>query len=278
MAVIVMAFGLRDTLAAAVRSVLDQTSEVVVVHSGPGDAAAALARAGLDVPVLRSETPLRPGGTRNLGIAGTHAPLVAFLADDCCATPGWVAARLAAHDAGARAVASALDCHAPQNPVALAAHLGLFAWRMPRTPARVARCYGASYDRALFDRHGLFREDLVAGEDTEFHQRLSPEDRPRWTPSVVTVHHGVERLGPFLTDQYQRGRRMARAAEEVLQMRARRVGTDALRWIRRTVRMGLRVVEPRHRGSLVLAIPLIAAGNIALALGAFAVAREGRRR
>lgn len=203
-AVIVMTYGLRRSLADAVRSAQrqDTPAEIVVVHSGDGDAAAHLREAGINVRVLRSDQRLLPGATRNAGIAATRAPVVSFLADDCIAKPGALRERLKAHDSGARSVASALLCHEPSNPCALAAHLSLYTRRMPRAAPEVALKYGASYARTLFDEAGLFREDIESGEDTEFHQRLHEADKPIWRPEVRTTHRGVDTLGAFFSSQY----------------------------------------------------------------------------
>ena len=79
----------------AVRSVLDQSTqvEVVVVNSGGGDPEPRLRAAGSS-QVINVRRPLYPGAVRNLGIDHTTAPFMAFLAADCLAEPGWVAGRL----------------------------------------------------------------------------------------------------------------------------------------------------------------------------------------
>ncbi|MFT3810915.1 MAG: glycosyltransferase family A protein [Micropepsaceae bacterium] len=268
-AVVVMAYGLRPTLAGAVRSLQTQgcAAEIVVVHSGPGDAAAYFAAHGVDVRVVSAAGRLYPGGARNQGIAATSAPVVAFLADDCHATPGWIAARLKAHGSGARAVASALLSHRPHRPVALAAHLSLFIRRMPLTPPDLALCYGASYARELFARYGLFRDDMEGGEDTEFHQRLAPEDAPVWCPAVQTIHHGEERLGAYLRDQSRRGRRMAEAWRAIGTRTSRDVARNALRRTTFIISQS-RTVARDHRLTRLMALPLIVAGNVCYAWGA----------
>lgn len=198
LAAIVLSVRAAPELVEAVRSLVAQPEplEIVVVNSGGGDAAALLQRAGLDVPVVESPALLNPGAARNRGIAATRAPIVAFLAQDCLASPGWAAARLAAHRSGHAAVGSALVHDRPGNPIACAAHLFLYFRRLPGTPPAKALVYGASYDRVLFERHGLFCENLRTGEDTEFHDRLPPADRPVWAPAVRTVHRTPGRLGP----------------------------------------------------------------------------------
>jgi glycosyltransferase involved in cell wall biosynthesis len=266
-----MSCGLRESLADAVRSVQrqDVPAELVVIHSGNGDVADYFRRAAINVRVVRSEKRLLPGATRNAGIAATSAPIVSFLADDCVAEPGALRERLKAHDDGARAVASALLCHRPRNPCALAAHLSLYARRMPRAAPAVALRYGASYARALFSEIGLFREDMESGEDTEFHQRLSAADKPIWRPEVRTTHIGADTLGGLLNSQYRRGQRMAGAWATLGAHDNFSVARNALARTSMVVREGFGVVDLEHRTSAWFAIPLIACGNVAYAWGAW---------
>ena len=184
LAVVVLALGAPAEAVDAVRSLLEQEPQVelVVVNSGGGGMAQLLARHGIDVPVIEREERLYAGAARNIGIGATRAPHVAFLASDCMATTGWARARIAAHSAGAAAVGSAVLNGSPRNPFAWAGHLSLWSRRMPGAPKGLA--YGASYDRRLFETHGFFREDLRAGEDTEFKQRL-PELRPDGTAGSI---------------------------------------------------------------------------------------------
>lgn len=275
-AAIVISYGDRAPVVEAVRSLLQQAvpAEIVVVHSGPGDPAARLQEAGLEVQVISSSRRLFAGGARNLGIAATHAPYVAFLADDCLAEPGWLAERLRLHQEGAPAVASSLLCHKPNHPVALAAHLSLYVRRMPRAHPSVALAYGASYARTLFAQYGLFRDDLESGEDTEFHQRLAPADQPQWQPQIRTVHAGAETLSAFLSVQYQRGRRMANAWSDIGSHRPGFVARNALARTGQTIRESLQVIEPRYRLAAILALPLVLLGNLVYAWGALAGGRR----
>ena len=83
-------------------------SEIIVVNTNGGDALKLLRDAGIGVPVHQRAERLYVGAARNIGIAETKAPFVAFLASDCLAAPGWVSERVRLHRAGARAVASAV--------------------------------------------------------------------------------------------------------------------------------------------------------------------------
>lgn len=277
LAVIVLSYGPRPTLAEAVASLLSQDPlpEIVVVHSGSGTVDLRDER----VRVVTSAERLLPGGARNLGIASTSARYIAFLADDCIAGEGWVRNRLQRHIAGARAVSSALACHRPRNPVALAAHLSLYFRRMPRTNPDLALRYGVSYDSALFDQHGLFDAQLETGEDTQFNRRLAPEDAPAWAPEVVTVHRGPETPIAFLRTQARRGRRMADAWTTLgaLGTLTRTiVARNALSRTTTIMREMWSLVEPHHRASAIFSAPLIVCGNIAYAWGALRAQSGGR--
>jgi glycosyltransferase involved in cell wall biosynthesis len=276
LAVVIMAYGIRDTLVAAVRSILTQegSAEVIVVHSGPGNPSTLFSDAGIEVKVIHHPDRLRPGGTRNLGISSTSAPYVAFLADDCFAMPGWIKNRLLAHAEGAHSVASSLDCHAPWNPIALAGHVCLFVNRMPKTPRKIALRYGASYSREVFRLYGYFDDSLESGEDTEFHQRLQEIHKPRWHPEVISVHHGTEKLSQFMAAQYRRGMRMAEAMEALSEIKAKAIAWNALSRTRRTISTSWKVVGTRYRLSLIAAVPLIILGNCAYALGAFSKSKQ----
>lgn len=268
LAIVVLSHRAPGSLIEAVASASAQhpPAEVIVVNSGGGEAARLLREAGLEASVIEHPGRLLPGGARNLGIA--RARYIAFLADDCRAEPGWAAARLAAHAQGAAAVASALVCDRPERPVALAGQLSLFVRRLPGTPVSRALAYGASYDRRLFDVHGLFRDDLRGGEDTEFHQRLAPTDRPVWTPAVRTVHRSPATLREFFADQHRRGRRTARAWNAIDGRTRWSVARAAIGRVRSIWVLAPRATGGEHPLSLLFALPLIAIGAGLYALGA----------
>ncbi|HSK75108.1 MAG TPA: glycosyltransferase [Thermoanaerobaculia bacterium] len=276
----VLALGNPPELPEAVRSLLAQSEamEVVVVNSGGGDAAAALAAQGLAVPVVERAGRLLPGAARNLGIAATRAPFLAFLAADCWAEPGWAAARLSAHRAGAAAVASAVTNPYRTNLAAWASYVALFSRRMPGAPAGSALLYGASYARDLFDRFGPFREDLRGGEDTDFHQRLADGGVPvAWEPAVRTAHRHPRRLRALLADQYRRGARTATAWIRLGGPRPREVAAIALRRVPQGVGMAWRSAEAGERPWIAAASLLLPAAALSYAAGALGAARAPHR-
>lgn len=207
LAVGVLALRADPRIVDAVRSLLDQDAgvELVVVNSGGGDTAGVVRAAGLDVPVVERKERLNPGAVRNLVLDATEAPVVAFLAADCLALPGWVAGRLGAHRGGASAVASTLENAHGESAWANAAWLFHHHRTGPYASPGRRLHYGLSFGRELFARHGRFREDLRTGEDTEFRERLRGE-RVAWEPRVRTAHRYPTDATGALTDAHRRGR------------------------------------------------------------------------
>jgi glycosyltransferase involved in cell wall biosynthesis len=277
-AVVVLSFGPRETLPAAVRSLTDQDvqAEVIVVHSGSGDPGSMLKAQGLDVPVVLSSDRLYPGGARNLGIERTTAPVVAFLADDCTAEPGWVRVRRDAHAAGHAAVASALVPHRPQHPTTLAVHLSRQLLRMPAIPPERALRFGVSYSRDTLLSVGPFDAGMPHGEDAVYNARLIERGIPIvWEPGIVTAHRGPERLRDALPELYRRGRGRVR-------VRAARGDVERTRFFRRflqRMRFGRkwipRVVAADQRRAVIIGAPAYALCIAATTLGEW---REGWRR
>jgi glycosyltransferase involved in cell wall biosynthesis len=218
MAVVVLGVGAPPGIATAVDSLLAQNVplEIVVVNSGGGDLAARLGERRDAVVMIEAAERRLPGAARNLGIAHSRAPIIAFLASDCRAAAGWARERLARHRSGAMAVASALvpavpSPDRPANLFAWCAHLALFVRRMPEIPPGETVLYGVSYHRSLFETYGLFREDLRTAEDTEFKARLPLHALPVWVPTVLTEHQSPNNFVALVWDQFIRGRRAARS-------------------------------------------------------------------
>jgi hypothetical protein len=267
-AVVVIGVGNPPELAGAVESVLaqDVAAEVVVVNTGGGGARARFAPLG--VRVVETPEVRYVGAARNLGIAATRAPVVAFLAGDCRAEPGWLAARLALHRAGHRAVASSLTNGCPHGVVSWASYALLSVNRMPTLMPDEALRYGVSYDRDLLQEVGPFREDLRTGEDAEYHRRLPPGTEIVWAPEVRTAHLHPTSMRALLAEQQARGQR---ARTEYRQL----WGTEPRRLARRSLvyavgpgaAKAIRRAEPGTRARIVAATPLMALGAVTYATG-----------
>ena len=220
--VVVLGYRNETTIVAAVASLMGQRSadpfEVVVVTSGGDGSAAAVRTAFPEVTVIDVEARLLPGGARNRGVEVARGAIMAFLAADCLATPGWIDAQLAAHRSGHEAVASAISTAPPDTVFARAHTYDLCCSRLPGRPAGLVpagdpAAHGISFDRATLDRAGACPEDLRIGEDSEMTRRLRDLGVPIWfEPRIVTAHHGPRTLRELLTDRHARGFRSGRAA------------------------------------------------------------------
>ncbi len=229
--VVVMGYRNETTIADAVRSVLDQEAdarvEVVVVTSGGDESGNVVRHRFPTVAVIESEERLMPGGARNVGLEAARGEVVAFLAADCRAEPGWVHARLAAHRAGHPVVAGAVTAALPAGAVAWGSHLALYCGRLPgrrRGPVCFPdpAAHGSSFDRDVLERVGPFDAALRIGEDTDFTRRLADADIPVWfEPSVRTAHRGPGRVGELIADHCERGRRSVRHLHDCVRTEAR---------------------------------------------------------
>lgn len=282
--VVVMGYRNAGSIVDAVESVVTQADagvEVVVVTSGGDDSAALVRERYPALRVIESASRLLPGGTRNAGIRATGAPIIAFLEADCLARPGWIAGRRAAHGAGHDAVACAV-VPASDRLVSWADNVLLYPGRLPsRSAGPVAypddAIHGLSASRALLEEIGLFDETVRVGEDTLVAMRLAERGREIWfAPDVCTAQRGPTTVRAMLAQQFRRGRRHALMdpgtalppghaplLAALLEGPEFLAGAAGRAW--RTA--------PGERRTLLLALPLMAAGALARQLGR----RCGRR-
>lgn len=278
--VVVMGYRNRATILRAVRSVLDQEApdpfEVIVVTSGDDDSAAAVRARFPGVTLLESSWRLLPGGARNVGVAAAKGNVIAFLAADCLAEPGWVASRLTAHRAGHLAVASSVTNGGARTPSSWASYCLQFAGRSPSRPAGPASypdpgVYGISFDRALLARLGPFDESMPAGEDVLRARSLAKEGIPVWyEPAVHTAHIQSAGFRHMLADLSRRGRLRARVRSswEGTPSRGRALWRAIGRWRRLVLSTAVMMwrYAPGDRARLLL-FPWLATGAVAFVAG-----------
>ena len=213
-----------QSLRRAVRSLLAQSvvPEIVVVNSGGGNPAQILAGELPSLRLINVQRRLFVGAARNIGIDASAAGIVAFLAADCVAAPGWVEQRLLAHAAGAAAVSSPVLPMVPDSPASQAASAITHRRRWPDVPADSVAHYGLSYDRALFLAHGYFPVGLRVGEDTALNDVIAASRRISFAPGVVTLHDYPTRPLALMRDMVARGvRRAAHPPFDALAAQAR---------------------------------------------------------
>jgi glycosyltransferase involved in cell wall biosynthesis len=266
--VVVLSYRNEDTICAAIDSLLGQGEqlEVVVSHSGGGPTAAILDDYGAAIRVVASRALRLPGAARNVGVAASRAPYVAFLAGDCQALPGWAGGRLERHRAGARAVASAL-VPLERSPSAWASFLLQHNTRMAHLRLAPHFRFGVSYARDVLEQHGPFLETLRHGEDAALNTRLLLAGVDiEWAPDVVTAHSHPESVKELLADQYRRGRLFASLSGSATwqALNAGHVLLNAPAAVWRASRPG----SPLRGAQLARLTPLLAAGALATAAGA----------
>jgi GT2 family glycosyltransferase len=179
--------------------------EVIVVDDGSVRGTPELMRryregevegSSLVVRDVRREVAGGPSAARNDGWPLARAPLVAFVDDDCVATPGWVEALLAAADADPGAVVQGRTLPNPREESKLGPH-SRSLW--VEEPGPYYQAANILYPRALLEELGGFDAEAFphVGEDTDLAWRaLAAGAAIEWAPDAL-VHHAVHDLGPI---------------------------------------------------------------------------------
>ena len=134
--VIIPHYNMPEALARCLASVkaqqFDGAVEIIVVDNGSRRTPEAVLAAHPEVRYL-VETTAGPGPARNAGVAAARAPVLLFIDADCRAGPGWLAAAVAAVEAGGnRAVVGGdvrIDVVDPARLTPVEAYESVFAYR-----------------------------------------------------------------------------------------------------------------------------------------------------
>lgn len=276
LSVIILSTFADPDLPGAIQSIIGQDvhCEIIVANSGGGDVERLCSAFAGRIKIVTSEKLLYAGGARNLGLTIATAPVIAFLACDCRAAPGWARVRLERHRNGAAAVASSMMHDRPWNLIAWADHLVLFPRRLRHLPRKLALRYSASYTRALLDGHGPFDETLRTGEDTEYHSRLAPRERPVWAGNVITIHRNNTHLLRFITGQYHRGRRHGIVIFNLRGYQAAGLSWRMLVSARQVPALACKGLRGRDRLMALASLPVYVAGLAAKLFGVWSVRHD----
>jgi glycosyltransferase involved in cell wall biosynthesis len=193
-------------LAALLRSLREQrlpadSFEVIVVQDGDDDETGAvvdeeLRREVLDVRFVQRDRRGGPGAARNDGWKAARGPLVAFIDDDCVASPEWLAAGL---EAAGEPSGIVVQGRTDPDPAELDL-LGPFSHtqRVDSAGPRYQTC-NMFYPRALLDRLAGFDAESFpsGGEDTDLAWRAMAAGASVTYAERARVLHAVARLGPM---------------------------------------------------------------------------------
>lgn len=204
-------------LAACLAALAAQTAssfEVVVVDDGSLDAGAVAAVVS-DAPHARlvRGAGRGPAAARNLGAAVTEAPVLAFVDDDCRASPGWLDALVRRIESGADAVAGPTINGWPEDRFARASQtvtnhlvdtsLDASAGQVGFAPTSNLACRTEVHRSLPFDE----TYPLAAGEDRDWCARLADRGTPlHFEPSACVAHHQELRPRTFWRQQVRYGR------------------------------------------------------------------------
>ncbi|MEU7856331.1 glycosyltransferase [Nonomuraea sp. NPDC049141] len=220
-AVIVPNYNKRKTLRACLESVYAQTYrpvEVIVVDDVSTDGSLEIARR-FPCTIVESPRNQGPAGARNLGVAGSAAPLLFFVDSDTALAPDAIRNAVKAYretpDCGMVQGIYDIEPLYDDGPVeryrVLCEH-----YERSQTTATFLSC--TLIPRHVFEEAGGLDERLRDGEDFEFGTRVPARYRLVVTTSVVTRADDEDRFWGCLTERFVRSTTLP-----VIMVRARRL-------------------------------------------------------
>ncbi len=269
--IIVAAHGRPAATRACVQSLLAldypaDRREIVVVDDA-SDPPLAPALAGLPVGLMRLDRNRGPAAARNLAAAEAEAEVLAFIDNDCVATPGWLATLVAHLDDPATAIVggrvAALSAHGPVAAFEVVrSPLDMGAFDGPVGPSQAIAYLPACnlvVRRDLLLALGGFAPEMRVGEDADFVWRaLRHGAGVRYTAAGIVFHDHRVRLTALLA-------RRADYASSEADLQARHPANRRIQYLPRTalVALGgltaLPVFWPAAAALAVLALGLVTA-------------------
>jgi GT2 family glycosyltransferase len=153
---------------------------------------------------------------RNIGIRESRSPYCLMIDSDCLARPDLVERMIARHrEAEYAAVGGSLRNGTPKSLSGLTGYLIEFKEFTPATPERFEKSVptaNIAYRREIFDRYGLFDEEMRLGEDILLNWRLYREgELILFDPRIEVTHLNRTGWRNVLAYQVELGEYSARA-------------------------------------------------------------------
>jgi GT2 family glycosyltransferase len=249
--VIVPSYNSQSTIVQCLQALQSQETifhyEVLVVDSSNDGTPDLIASRFPAVKLIRLPRRTLPGPARNLGIREAVGDILAFTDADCIPERRWLEKMVheQAKDESAAVGGAVLNAR-PLNPVAWGGYLLEFSERLPNFPRRfvdILPTCNVSFKRWIFERYGLFPEDLWPSEDHIFSWHLMQAGEPLLFNPDIQVHHIFRpHLGAFLQHQLRLGKASAAARKRVKLPHAW-LAEHPLRWLVPLLRLA--VIESR---------------------------------
>jgi glycosyltransferase involved in cell wall biosynthesis len=243
--VIVPSYNSRSTIGQCLQALQSQKTdfhyEIVVVDSSNDGTADLIALGFPAIKLIRLRRRTLPGPARNLAIKKAVGDILAFTDADCIPEPFWLAKMFHEQTAGdCAAVGGSVLNARPFNPVAWCGYLLEFSERLPNFPRRyvdILPTCNVSFKRGIFERYGLFPEDLWPSEDHIFSWRLVQAGEPLlFNPDIRVRHIFRPHISAFLQHQVRLGKASATARKRVTLPHAW-LAKHPLRWLLPLIRM-----------------------------------------
>ena len=255
---------IRDTLGSLERQTVTGFP-VLVVDSSDDPTAELVRREFPQVRLHHVEERMFPGAARNLALALSETPVIAFVDADCLAAPDWVERILEEQARDGLIVGGSIGAANPASTIGWAYLFCEFSgWLKagePRTVRDLATCC-FSMKREAFDRFGPFPQQGYCS-DTVFCWRAADAGKPpRFVPAIAVLHQNPTSLGAIVSKQHGHGRRFARIRAREKKWGALHCGLRALTapllpaylWLRTALRVA---AAPGHRLPFLRATPAL---------------------
>jgi len=197
---------------ASIESQTFRDFETILVNSSPDTETAGVAAAFPSVHFFQNPERLFPHAARNVGVSVARGSLLVFTDADCEADPGWLAALVAAHDAGRDIIGGCIDSKATRN-VSCGIHLLKYAPYLrgkPAGPMPLAATGNMMTSRTVWEVAGPFDGSIFCGDALFSWKARKAGFAPWYEPTAIVVDQDEHCRKGFFSERFRRGREFGR--------------------------------------------------------------------
>jgi glycosyltransferase involved in cell wall biosynthesis len=197
---------------ASIESQTFRDFETILVNSSPDTETAAVAAAFPSVHFFQNPERLFPHAARNVGVSMARGSLLVFTDADCEADPGWLAALVAAHDAGRDIIGGCIDSKATRN-VSCGIHLLKYSPYLrgkPAGPIPLAATGNLMTSRTVWEVAGPFDGSIFCGDALFSWKARKAGFAPWYEPTAIVIDQDEHYRKGFFSERFRRGREFGR--------------------------------------------------------------------